>query len=99
MKLSDLRPCDGCGGSVAPVFYILRVSLAAINTTAANQTLGLRQMFGGNMALAEAFSPSEPVMQVEGDTEIRLCIQCYCGEQCVGALVEQRNIAREEPPR
>lgn len=97
MKLSDLRPCDGCGGSVAPVFYVLRVSTAVVSPDAAHQVLGLRQMFGGSLALAEVFAPAEPVVQVDGETEIRLCVQCYCGERCIGALVEQRNNASKEP--
>jgi len=63
MKLSDLRPCDNCNGKLAPIFYILKMSVAVINPTKTNQTLGLAQQFQGNLVLAE-------VMGVGGEIAI-----------------------------
>lgn len=82
MKLSDLRPCDNCGGKIAPAFYVVRISPAFI-VPAARQTLGLMEMFHGNLRLAELFTPEPDAVRVAGDeektlmTELLLCENCY----------------------
>lgn len=94
MKLSELRPCDKCGGKIAPVFYVVRVSLAIV-TPAANTTLGLNQMFRGNLALAEVFTSEPHPVKVAGDedpnlmTELFLCQNCYVGEVNLAMLAEK----------
>ena len=67
MKLSDVRPCDVCGGKVSPLFYVLRVSQAIFNAQAANEVLGLTTMVGGSLDLAEAMAPQPEVIMVLGD--------------------------------
>ncbi|MBP8055166.1 MAG: hypothetical protein KA314_04960 [Chloroflexi bacterium] len=102
MKLSELRPCDQCRGKLAPIFYVVRVSLAVIKADAANATLGLMQMFRGNLGLAEAFSPQPNAITVAGDeepklwTELFLCQDCYVGEVNLAMLAEVRNAAAGE---
>lgn len=101
MKLSELRPCDKCGGKIAPVFYVVRVSLAVV-TPAANTTLGLNQMFHGNLALAEVFTSEPHPVKVAGDedlnlmTELFICQNCYVGEVNLAMLAEVRNAAAGE---
>ncbi|SRR5258708_3762143 len=100
MKLSELRPCDNCGGIVAPQFYIVRSSLAIINPQSANATLGLTQMFGGHLALAEVMSPDADAVKIAGEfnkelwIELRLCRDCYMSDINL-AEVAERNSDRE----
>ncbi len=94
MKLSQLKPCASCGGKIAPVFYVVRVSLAIV-TPAANTTLGLNQMFRGNLALAEVFTSEPHPVKVAGDedpnlmTELLLCQDCYMSEVNLAVLAEK----------
>ena len=51
MKLQELRPCDECGGPVAPIFYRITIEMAAVDARAAQELVGLfTQMFGGGPA-------------------------------------------------
>lgn len=97
MKLSDLRPCDNCGGKIAPAFYVVRISQAFI-MPAARQTLGLMEMFHGNLGLAEVFTPDPDAVKVVGDeekslmTELLLCQNCrLMGKVDLVVLGERRN--------
>lgn len=105
MKLSELRPCDNCGGIVAPQFYIVQTSLAIINPQAANATLGLTQMFGGHLALAEAMSPDAEAVKIAGEfnkelwTELRVCAKCYMQPLNLAEIAEcnsERERAKQE---
>jgi hypothetical protein len=97
MKLSELRPCDNCGGQVQPFFYVLRYSIALFKPTATRQTLGLMQMFNGALALAEAMSPEPEVVTVAMDdpeskalmVELRLCQECFMSPICLAEIGEQ----------
>jgi len=98
MKLSDLRPCDNCGGNISPTFYVVRTTLAII-TPAANQVLGLHQYLGGkSLALAEVMAPEPDCVKVCADedpraqTELFLCTRCFTSH-CIdlAVLTEARN--------
>lgn len=98
MKLSEIRPCDNCGGAIAPNFYVVDVSLAMLKPQATNQVLGLVQMFGGSLALAEAMSPDAEAALVMGDedrtlrTRLVLCTECLAGRPAnIGQLVGGRD--------
>jgi hypothetical protein len=100
MKLSELRPCDVCGGKLAPSFYVLRMSIALISPTPTNQVLGLAQYFQGNLGLAEVFAPeSDQAVVVAMDEkehtglmqEFFVCTTCYMAPICLAELVEKRN--------
>ena len=99
LKLSDLRPCDGCGGKIAPLFYVVRTEMAVVNTVDANQVLGLRQIFQGSLGLAEAMAPAEPVKLggPELTTELFFCQECYL-EKPLAHAAERRSeqLARTE---
>ena len=83
MKLSQLRPCASCKGKLAPVWYVIRVSQAMLKPCATNQVLGLAQMFGGSLSLAETMAPESDCVLVMGDqepslmTEIHVCQECF----------------------
>lgn len=98
MKLSELKPCAGCGGPLLVKhigqWYVVRSSMAILNPQAANQTLGLAQFFQGSMALAEAFSPAvNDAVIICGDKEpalldeVHLCFECFYGKP-LGMLLE-----------
>lgn len=108
MKLSDLRPCDNCGGAIAPIFNIVKTSIAVINTGSANKTLGLAQYFGegsAGLALAEVMGDQSDAVKIgsehakELETEIFLCQECHMTEINLAVIVEKiaaRNTPTEE---
>lgn len=82
MKLSELRPCDYCGGPLTgkdkrcPVFHVIDRRLATIDPVEANQVLGMTQYFQGALGLAEIMGPADPV-KVSYVTETALvCNDC-----------------------
>ena len=83
MKLSELKPCAVCKGKIAPIWYVVRISQAMLKPQATNQVMGLMQMFGGNLAVAEAMAPDTDCVMVMGDeepslmTEINICQNCF----------------------
>lgn len=105
MKLSDLRPCDNCGGPIGQMFYVMRYSIALINPDAGNQVLGLAQMFRGSLALAEAMAPRPDCVKVAMDdpefkeltTELFICNDCFLMKPLdMAVLSEKRRTATEK---
>jgi hypothetical protein len=102
MKLSELKPCAVCKGKIAPFWYVVRFSMAMISPHAANGVMGLTQMFGGNLALAEAMAPEPDCVKVLGDeepdlmTEVNICQECFLMKPLNMALLMES--AREEEP-
>jgi len=107
MKLSELRPCDKCGGRIIDgerrFFFVVRVSQAMVNEKAMRSTGGLLQMFGGienpgALGVAEVFSPDDEVVRVlsdeasEAQTELFLCMECLGKDLNLMALTEHRQI-------
>ena len=86
MKLSQVRPCDNCGGKIAPMFYVIRFSMAMFKVREVNTNLGLAQMFGGNLGVAEAMSQNAEAVMVFGEekselwTELFICQACFTGD-------------------
>lgn len=98
MKLSDLRPCDNCGGSFkGGMFQVIRMSLAFVNPTAAQQVLGLTQYFGGALGIAEAMAPEPNAVVIGMDkerqtmTEVFLCHDCFSKPLNYAILAEKVN--------
>lgn len=95
MKLSELRPCDHCGGPVIPIFYVVKASIAVFNANATNENLGLMRMLGGSLSLAEVMSSEPEAVKIGGEedkqlwTEIILCQNCYCSDMNLAVLAEQ----------
>lgn len=99
MKLSELRPCASCGGTLdGGIFYIVWSSVAVIDAHAANRTLGLTQFFGGTGAglqLAEAMGADADCVKIGSDVEpnlktfLFLCTSCYCADVNLAVLAEK----------
>lgn len=83
MKLSELRPCDNCGGPVGTTFNILRHSIVAVNAEKANRVLGMAQFFQGHLGLAEVMGPEDNPVIIAGEfnpvlwTDLFICQDCY----------------------
>ena len=106
MKLSELRPCDGCGGKLladhCATFYVITSTQAMVSARAANEVLGMTQFFQGNLALAEVMGPRpDEAVMVFGEkdpnllTKILLCFDCYCSKP-LAQLEERRNAQLSE---
>ncbi len=110
MKLSEIRPCDNCGGKIVPVFQVIRFSPAVFDRQAVNETLGLAQFFGGGpgaLTLAQVMGPQGDVVYVGMDdedkelsagvtTELFLCQDCYRKDINLAELAKKRTRALEE---
>lgn len=105
MKLSELRPCDCCGGPLTGgIFHILRQSMAIVSPKAANQVLGMTQYFGGlqHIGLAEMMSPDPEAVKILGDEkqhggewlEIFVCQECSLKDVMLGVLIEKASEAK-----
>jgi hypothetical protein len=99
-RISDLRPCDNCGGPITPFFYVVRMSLAFIREEAVNQFIGMHRFFGGRAspALVENFAPAAATgVKVAGDeeptlmTELVICQRCYLDQPIDLALLTERR--------
>ena len=83
MKLSEIRPCDNCGGNLQPIFYLVDTTLAILDHQAINQVIGMTHYMQGHLQLAEMFSPKPDVVTIAGDkdpnlrTRLFLCQDCY----------------------
>jgi len=97
MKLSDLRPCDNCGGSLPPAFYVVKMSIALINPQKVNSTLGLTQHFQGNLHLAEVMGAGgEVVIGSDSDPELEvtiiLCNDCRNSKEINLGLLAEKSV-------
>lgn len=101
MKLTELRPCDKCRGPIEKGFYVIEFSQAMVNPRAANEVLGLAQMFGGisGLGIAEAFAPrAEEAVLVFGHrdptlkTRLIICQRCFLDGPLDLALLWERRI-------
>lgn len=103
MKLSEMRPCDSCNGPIAPLFYVVRISVAGFNAQATNEVLGLNQFFGGHaLGLAEVFSPSPDPVKIGSDqfpeleTRAFICSKCWLADISLAMVTESVNRITEE---
>jgi len=103
MKVTDLRPCDNCGGPIAPSFYIVRMTMAFIKPAAIDEFMGMHKFFGGRAspALVENFAPAAAdAVIVAGDkepslmTEAFVCAKCYIDRDLDLPMLQERVQAR-----
>lgn len=98
MKASDLRPCDVCGGPLlgadVPAGFDLGLKLTferhVLDRRALKTTLGLVDVVGGSLQLAEVFSPQPRVtttIEKEAGEELEELLVC---RDCV--LSEKHNL-------
>lgn len=89
MEATELRPCDWCGGAIAPIFYVVRSSIAVFKENETNQFLGLTQMLGGSVKLAAAMGPAD-VVTVGKDEHAELETTAFVCHAC--ALSKEFNL-------
>lgn len=94
MKLTDLRPCDQCGGPVGQHFYVLDVSQAMVSPRAANEVLGTAMILGGiqnpgALAIAEVMAPrADEAVMVFGEKDLALNTRLLVCQDCVFGSIE-----------
>lgn len=94
MKLSELRPCDFCGGPVGLCFRFIEVRVAVVRPDAARQVMGLSVAHGFPIGLAEEFAPEadRAVAHSEELTDkLFCCTECYCKPLDIARVIEKRN--------
>jgi hypothetical protein len=94
MKISELRVCDACGGSVLPMFFVVRLSAAILSPDAAKDVWKLVQMLGGMrtrgaLATAEALVPEPDCIKILGDEDSELITQLFI---CTGCVAKDLNL-------
>lgn len=101
MKLSDLRPCDNCGGPIGYAFHVFKYSFAAVNPRAVHELSGLSMMLGSPQLAEVMGAHQDDAVQlladqeddegkVEGWHEFFLCTDCFCGDVNVGVMLEKK---------
>lgn len=94
VELDELRPCDFCGGPIAPVFRVIEVKPAAI-AQGVRDYLGLRTM-GHHHAVAAMFAgPAAEVLENE-PTRLFCCNKCSTGPLDITAAAKTAAEAREK---
>jgi hypothetical protein len=105
VKLSELRPCDGCGGALigdnSIQFYVVTLDTALVLAPPVNRVLGLAQMFGGSLALAEVMSDEQSPIKLLSENganpdKALLCFACYCKPIHLASLAERLADRRNE---
>jgi len=105
VKLTDLHPCDNCGGRVDPIFFVVRVSQALVMPGARGEA---ESMFGdGQAPTSSLWRNSEDAVLVFGSgraanntsnmyTEALVCADCFhSGRATLPRLVERLGRADE----
>lgn len=78
MKLSKLRPCDGCGEGLGATFFRLEVEHHVVNLTEARKRVAMELMFPGAAGLAAVMSGDpEDGTQVAQSHTVLLCPGCF----------------------
>lgn len=80
--VSELRPCDGCGGPITLIFYRVEVALHAVDVGEVQRVLGTQSIIGGtagSLAVAEVLASSGSVVRTDESlkTGLNLCTHCY----------------------
>lgn len=108
MKLSDLKPCAKCGldlfrkvdGVVQGFFVVLRPPrMAMLQKHETGAVLGLNQMFGGRLGLAEVFAPGDPIQVVPPSGDFHVCAGCYLSDEGVSTRELAEWAARRQRER
>lgn len=109
-SITDLRPCDHCGGPLTGgLFQVVRFSLAVVKAPAVQEFAGMHAFFGGraSTALVMNFAPAaaDAIVVAMDDpehkglmTEAVICNGCYCGDINLAVLAERRAAATRPAP-
>jgi len=111
MKLTELRPCDNCGGKLTGEvgrniqFYVLQVSMAILNPRAINQVLGMNLYFQNkSLPVAEMFVPeADDAVELLADqkglggwAKLFICFDCAIGSKQLNLLAAMENFDRSK---
>lgn len=100
MKLSDLRPCDGCGGPLFTPpgrwFQVLRISGALLGPRAV-ETLRAAVRQGVPLSRLEAEHQYDAVLVLGDDDprqreELLLCVECYHSKPVADIVRRRRQV-------
>lgn len=76
MRISELRPCDACGGPVGITFLRVKVEQLLVEAGKVQQYAAMGMFFGGAMGLAKVFADDE-CTKVAGTADAVLCWECF----------------------
>jgi len=99
VRLSELRPCDCCGGAIARggLFFRLQIQHHVLNQTAARQSLAMEQFFGGSAALRDAFDAfGDKATEIANEALLLLCTQCFTSPDRLIEAFAERVRKRDE---
>lgn len=90
----QLRPCPICKNGLAhsgiPLVWKISVERVGIDARAVQRTAGLEQMLGGNVALANVFSPDNDFgVGLGGPITLVICEPCALENSIVIASFEE----------
>jgi hypothetical protein len=105
LKLSELRPCDACGGQITPFFQHIQIRHAIFNARNVNATIGIMHGWGRTLAdrdamqalnVAEALSPGadaavEVLDEPDATTTLFICNECYLNKPLDLAMIAERR--------
>lgn len=106
MKLSELRPCDGCGGVLMPpsagMFYVVDLQGAILDRAALMQVDGIGRIWGKSvmedprvLRIAETFAPlGDQAVQLLGEHRPELKSRLLLCMNCAtptALIAERRN--------
>lgn len=102
LDMRELRPCEFCGGPIAPEFVVARLERYRIDERAVRQFGGLVDILGGAanpgaLRVAEVMAPSTAFAKRQGvPTTVHICLGCARDR---GLLKEDERPSRHERER
>lgn len=84
MKLDDLKPCASCGGPVAPIFFLVRITQALVMPGARSATASDEIRNSDDAVIV--FGEKRPHLY----TEVFMCAPCYHGGSSNLARIVER---------
>ncbi|MCC6671075.1 MAG: hypothetical protein IT458_08440 [Planctomycetes bacterium] len=97
MRISDLRPCDACGGAVGISFLRVKVEHLLVEVGKVQQYAAMGMFFGGAMGLAKVFADDE-CTKVTGTADAVLCWDCFAIKCSPLAAVFERDKCKAALP-
>ena len=83
MKLSNLHPCNNCGGKLGTTFYVVRMSIAVEVVAPDSNVVKVAMDDSDFKELAHQFL---------------ICSSCYTQELCLAEMGEKASINLENSP-
>lgn len=95
----DITPCAVCGHGImhnnpTGIFWRVWAERLMVDRAAVGRAAGLEQMFGGNAALADVFSPERSFAnQIQPAASMLICEPCVIGRcgSLAGAIMPETH--------